>query len=121
MPRVVFINDIPGYVAPTQPGVKPRKLTKNHRYPPKLPPLLEGMTCPVDIIPALVKMKYEYHDLLLLKDVSEKTYQLLQMVPSTPIQQIPHPWAQGLERFGLLGLINMPHFRRANKANANVK
>ena len=42
------------------------------------------------------------------------------MVPGAPIQRIPHPWAQGLDRSGLLGLINMPHFGRLNKANAYV-
>ena len=73
-PRGVSINDIPRYVAPTWPGKKPRKLTKNQRYSPKFSSLPEGMTFPMDIIPALVKMKYEDHDLLLLKDVVDEPY-----------------------------------------------
>ena len=43
------------------------------------------------------------------------------MVPSPPIQWIPHPWAQGLDRCGLLGLINMPHFGRFSEAYACIK
>ena len=72
MPRGVSINDIPGYVALTWLGAKPRKLTKNQRYPPNLLSLPEGMTCLMDIIAALVKMTYEDHDLLLLKDITEE-------------------------------------------------
>ena len=79
------------------------------------------MTCSVDIIPALVKMKYENHDLLLLKDVADEPYQLVPMVPGAPILLIPHPWAQGLDKSGLLGLINMHNFGRLNKAHICVK
>ena len=104
VPRGVYINDIPRYVAPMQ----GRNLTKNQRYTPKLSPLPEGMTCLVDIIPALVKMKYEDHDLLLLKDVADEPYQSVPTVSGVPIIWIPHPWAQGLDRSRLLGLINMP-------------
>ena len=59
---------------------------------------------------ALVNMRYEDHELLLLKDVSEEPYHSLPIVLGAPIQRIPHPWAQGLDTSGLLGLINMPHF-----------
>ena len=43
------------------------------------------------------------------------------MMPGGPIQRIPKPWASGLEKSGLLGLINMPHFGYLNKAHACVK
>ena len=120
-PKGISINDIPRYVDPTWPGVKPRKLTKNQRYPPKLPPLPEGMIFLGDIISALTKMKYEDHDFLLLKDVTDEPYQLVPTIPSAPILWIPHPWAQGLDKSRLLGLINMPHFGRLNEENACVK
>ena len=35
--------------------------------------------------------------------------------------RIIHPWVQHLDKSGLLGLINMPHFGRLNEANACVK
>ena len=66
-------------------------------------------------------MRYEDHELLLLKDVSDEAYQSLPMITGAPIQQIPHPWAQGLDRSGLLGLTNLPHFGRLNEANACIK
>ena len=43
------------------------------------------------------------------------------MVPGAPIQRIPKPWASGLDKSRLLGLINMPHFGRLNEAHACVK
>ena len=79
------------------------------------------MTCLVDIIPTLVKMKYEYHDFLLLKDVTDELYQSVLMIPDMLILRNPHPWAQGLDKSRLMGLINMPHFGRLKKENACVK
>ena len=43
------------------------------------------------------------------------------MTPGGPIQRIPKPWASGLEKSGLLGLINMPHFGCLNEAHSFVK
>ena len=43
------------------------------------------------------------------------------MVIGAPIVHIPHPWAKGLNKSMLLGLINMPHFGQFNEANACVK
>ena len=94
---------------------------KNQKYPPKLPPLPKGMTCSVDIIPSLMKLNFEYHDLLLLKNVWDETYESVLMVPSALIQRIPQPWVSGLNKSGLLGLINMPHFGRLNEAHACFK
>ena len=68
------------------------------------------MTCTMDIIPALIKVKYEDHDLLLLKDVADEPYVSLPSVLGAPIEHLPHPWVQGLNKSRLLGLINMPHF-----------
>ena len=79
------------------------------------------MTCTVDIIPDLVKIKYEYHDLLLLKDVANDPYESLPLVPCAPIEHILHSWVQGLNKSRLLGIINMPHFGRLNESNACVK
>ena len=58
---------------------------KNQKYPPKFSSLLEGMTCSVDIIPALIRLKFEDHDLLLLKDVWDEPYELVLIVLGTPI------------------------------------
>ena len=68
-PRGVLVNDILGYVTPTHPGSKPRQMSKNPKYPPKLPALPEGMTCSVDIIPALIRLNFNEHDLVFLKYV----------------------------------------------------
>ena len=47
----------------------------------------------------------------------------LPMVPveGTPIERIPQDWERGLEKAGLHGLINMPHFGQPTKVNACVK
>ena len=47
---------------------------KNQKYLPKLSLLLEGMTCSVNIIPTLIRLKFEDYDLLLLKDVWDEPY-----------------------------------------------
>ena len=79
------------------------------------------MTCSVDIIPALIKLKFEEHNFLLLKDVWDEPYESVPMEPGAPIQRIPQPWASKLNKYGLLGLINMPHFGQLNEAHACVK
>ena len=110
MHRGIFVHDIFWHVAPKCLGVKLRKPSKSQKYPPKLPSLTEGMTCLVDIIPALIRLKIEDHDLLLLRDVRDEPYDSIPMGPGAPIRRIPQTWASGLDQYGLLGLINMPHF-----------
>ena len=68
------------------------------------------MTFLVDIIPALIKLKFEDHDFLLLKYVQDEPYELIPTGSGALIQRIPQPWVSGLNKYGLLGLINMPHF-----------
>ena len=68
-----------------------------------------------------MNMKYEYHDLLLWTDVADEPYESLPSVAGGPVVCIPQPWAQVLDKSGLLGLINMPHFGRLNEVNACVK
>ena len=84
-PQGVSVNDILGYVSPTRLGAKPWQLLKNHKYPPKLPPLLEGMKCSVDIIPTLIRLKFDDHDLLLLKYVWDEPYESVMTTPGGPI------------------------------------
>ena len=121
VPLGVLVNDILGYIAPTHPGTKPQQLSKKQKYPPKLRLLPEGMKCSIDTIPALIWLKFDDHDLLLLKYVRDKPYEFVTIAPGEPIQRIPKPWSSGLEKFGLLGLINMPHFGQLNGAHACVK
>ena len=94
---------------------------KNKKYRPKLSPLLEGMTFSVDIILALIKLKFEDHNLLLLKDFWDEPYESVLMGPGASIQKIPQPWVSKSNKSSLLGLINMPHFGRLNEAHACVK
>ena len=75
----------------------------------------------VNIISTLIRLKFDDHDLLLLKYVQDEPYESVPMVPGAPIQQILKPWASGLDKYGLLGLINMPHFGRLNEAHVCVK
>ena len=75
MPQGVSAHEILGYVTPMHPGAKLRQLSKNQKYPPKLSPLPEGMKCSVDIIPMLIRLKFEDHDLLLLKEVRNDPYE----------------------------------------------
>ena len=85
-PRGVLVNDILGYVSPTHLGAKPRKMSKSQKYPPKLLVLPEGMTCSVDIIPALIRLKFDNHKLLLLKYVQDEPYESIHMAYGDPIQ-----------------------------------
>ena len=72
----------------------------------------------VNIIPILIRLKLEDHDLLLLKYVRDEPYESVPMGLGAPIRWIPQPWASGLDQYGLLGLINMPHFGRLNESHA---
>ena len=96
-------------------------MLKNQKYPPKLTVLPKGMTCSVDIIHALIRLKFDDHDLILLKYVRDEPYESIHMTPGGPIQRILKPWSSGLEKSGLLGLMNMPHFGRLNEAHACAK
>ena len=79
------------------------------------------MKCSVDIIPVLIRLKFNDHDLLFLKDVHDNPYESVTTALGVPIQRILKPCASGLEKSGFLGLINMPHFGRLNEAHACVK
>ena len=79
------------------------------------------MTCSVDIIPALIRLKFDDHELFLLKDVWDETYDSVMISLGGPVQRISKPWTSVLEKFGLLELINMPHFGHLNEAHACVK
>ena len=79
------------------------------------------MKCSVDIILVLIRLKFDDHDLLLLKDVQDDPYESVTTAIGGPVQGIPNPWASGLEKYGLLGLINIPHFGRLNEVHACVK
>ena len=83
-PQDVSVHEILGYVTPMHPRSKPWNLLKNQKYPPKLSPLLEGMKCSVDIIPTLIGLKFEYHDLLFLKYVRDEPYESIPMVLGDP-------------------------------------
>ena len=48
-------------------------------------------------------------------------YESLPLVPGGPILCILQLWEQGLDKVGLLGLINMSHFGRLNEANSYAK
>ena len=69
----------------------------------------QGMLCTTEIVPTLMQMKYDDHDLLALRDVTEEPYVPMVVVGGYLIFHIPQDWAHGLDKQGLLGLINMPH------------
>ena len=75
----------------------------------------------MDIMPFIMKMKYEYQNLLALTNVLVDPFVLVTEVGSIPITYTPHDWAQGLEILRLLGLINMLHFGRLVEANTCMK
>ena len=75
----------------------------------------------MDIMPCIMKMKYEDHDLLESTEITVDPF-----VPNTGAYNDPtvctlHDWARGLERLGILGLINMPYFGRLVEDNACAK
>ena len=71
----VSIADIPRYVSPTQPVSKPRRITKNQKYPVKMLAIPQGMPCMTDIVPMLMVLKYADHDLLASTTITEETYE----------------------------------------------
>ena len=70
----VFVKYILGYVPPSRPGAQAKKPTKNQRYHIWMSGVPHGIVCTSDIVPALMQMKYEYHDLLALEDVTKESY-----------------------------------------------
>ena len=79
------------------------------------------MVCTTDIVPVLMQMKYDDHELLALEDITKEPYVPMVAVGGIPIERIPQDWAHRLNKAGLLGLINMPHFGWLNEVNACVK
>ena len=69
----------------------------------------------------LIRLKFNDNDLIFLKDVRDEPYESVHTTPGGPIQIIMKPWASELEKSGLMGLINIPHFGRLNEAHACVK
>ena len=68
------------------------------------------MVCTMEIVPSIMRMKYEDHDMLASTKITADPYVTMTTIGSGPIAYIPHDWARGLEISRLLGLINMPHF-----------
>ena len=81
----------------------------------------QGMVCTSDIVHALMKLRYKYHDLLALEDVAKEPYIPVIEVEGASIERIPQDCARGLEKGGFLELINMPHFGLPTEVNACVK
>ena len=81
----------------------------------------QGMLCTMDIMPSIMQMKYDYHDMLALTEIMVDPFVSVTKADNDPVVSLPHDWAWGLERSGLLGLINMPHFGRLVEANTCVK
>ena len=79
------------------------------------------MVCTFDIIPALMQLKYEYHNLISLEDVANEPYVSMVGVGRVPIEHISKHWVSRLARAGLLGLIDMPHFGQSTEVNACMK
>ena len=105
------VNDIPGHISLSQSGVKAKKPTKNQKYQIRMSVIPQGMVCTSNIMSALMQMKYKEHEFLTLEDVAKKPYVLMIAVGGVLIERISHASAHGLDRAGLLGLINMSHFR----------
>ena len=106
----VSVANIPAYVPPTRPIANPRKMTKNQKYPVKMPTIPQVMACTTDIVPVLMGMKYDDHDMLASTEITKGPYVPMVAVGGGPILLIPQDWARNLDRVGLLVLINMPHF-----------
>ena len=79
------------------------------------------MVCTTDIVPALMGMKYDDHDMLASIEIMKGHYVPMVAVGGGLILHIPWDWVRSLDRAGLLGLINMSHFGRLNEANACTK
>ena len=85
----VSIKDILGYIPPSHPGVQDKKPKKNQRYQIRISMIPQGMVCTSDIVPALMKIEYEYHDLLAFKDVMKEPYLPIVSIEGASIERIP--------------------------------
>ena len=101
--------------------MKMRNLTKNQRYPVRIPAIPQGMQCTMDIVPFIMRMRYEEHGMLALMDITANPYVPMTQVGGGLVARIPHYYTRGSEISRLLGLINMPHFGWLNKENACTK
>ena len=75
----------------------------------------------MDIVPTLMAMKYDNYDLLASTTVIEEPYESMVVVGGGLILHIPRDWAHVLDKFKLLGLINMLYFWWLNEENTCVK
>ena len=117
----VSTADTPRYVPPCTPSAKPCNLMKKQRYLVKTSTIPQGMECTVDTVAYILKMKYDDQYLLASTKIRTYPFVLNTGIKNDPIVYTAHEWAQGLERLGSLGLINMLHFERLVKSNACAK
>ena len=75
----------------------------------------------MDIMPLIMKRKYEDHDLLMSTEITTDPFMLMTEAGRDSIECTAHDWALGLEISGLLGCINTPHFGRLVEANVFPK
>ena len=113
----------PPYLPPVRPGVQPPwRINKFTLRTPSLPPgvqLVGTMTWKVD------RLKYVDHD-------TNDHGKFPQFAPGTYLHSIHYPktgatlleakqWAAGLDRAGLLKMLNVPHFGRSTQVTMVVK
>ena len=106
----VIVDEILGFTLPRKACEPKLKLTKNQRYPVKMCGIPQGMHLTLNIVPFLTKMTYNNHDLLAYLECTTEPFDLQQQGDGGHVTRVPQQWAVGLQRLGLLGLTNMPHF-----------
>jgi hypothetical protein len=85
----------------------------------------EGVRVKSDLLGYVEKLKYSDHDVTdtdKFPEFAKKVY--LQTVGLDPFGEPVHQplqWAAGLEKMGILGLLELPHFGRGQYANSCVK
>ena len=76
----------------------------------------------IDMVPNLKKMGFVNHDLRKFPKLTMERYlTYVREKKDGPIHIVPMEWERGLDKYGILLLMYMPHFGCTTKVNAYVK
>jgi hypothetical protein len=113
------------YIPPRKSSTNLVNLQKEEKYDlvePEIPP---GVIVEGDMLGAIPSLKFTDHDLSDEKkfpDLAPRKYLKTFIDPETSFIRVePKTWATGLEKSGILNLLQIPHFGRSVEINACVK
>ena len=113
---------LPYYVPPRTSNATKVRLNKNEKYQLVSPSIPKGVRVISNIIPNLQNMSFDDHDLRRFLELEMKKYMtIVYDTEDVPIHMVPMKWVRGLEKFGLLLSMHVPHLGRTTELNTFVK